>query len=77
MKKLMIVASALAMAGCYEFDGLERTFDTMPKMRIWGNTKFSGHETAVLYTIRGAGGLTLEVGARRGRTPFCVRVCDV
>ena len=72
MKKLMIVASALAMAGCYEFDGLERTFDTMPKMRIWGNTKFSGHETAVLYTIRGAGGLTLEVSNYGGRLVRCL-----
>ena len=72
MKKLMIVASALAMAGCCEFDGLERTFDTMPKMRIWGNTKFSGHETAVLYTIRGAGGLTLEVSNYGGRLVRCL-----
>ena len=72
MKKLMIVASALAMAGCYEFDGLERTFDTMPKMRIWGNTKSSGHETAVLYTIRGAGGLTLEVSNYGGRLVRCL-----
>ena len=72
MKKLMIVASALAMAGCYEFDGLERTFDTMPKMRIWGNAKFSGHETAVLYTIRGAGGLTLEVSNYGGRLVRCL-----
>ena len=72
MKKLMIVASALAMAGCYEFDGIKRTFDTMPKMRIWGNTKFSGHETAVLYTIRGAGGLTLEVSNYGGRLVRCL-----
>ena len=72
MKKLMIVASALAMAGCYEFDGIKRTFDTMPKMRIWGNTKFSGRETAVLYTIRGAGGLTLEVSNYGGRLVRCL-----
>ena len=72
MKKLMIVASALAMAGCYEFDGIKRTFDTMPKMRIWGNTRFSGHETAVLYTIRGAGGLTLEVSNYGGRLVRCL-----
>ena len=72
MKKLMIVASALAMAGCHEFDGIKRTFDTMPKMRIWGNTKFSGHETAVLYTIRGAGGLTLEVSNYGGRLVRCL-----
>ena len=75
MKKLMIVAcAALAMAGCAEmkFDGLERAFDTMPKMRIWGNTKFQGNETAVLYTIRGAGGLTLEVSNYGGRLVRCL-----
>ena len=54
----MIVACALALAGCAEmkFDGLGCAFDTIPKWRIWGNTKVQNAETAVLYTIRGAGG---------------------
>ena len=72
MKNLMIVACALAVVGCYEFDGLERAFDTLPKMRIWGNTKFQDNETAVLYTIRGAGGLTLEVSNYGGRLVRCL-----
>ena len=74
MRKLMIVAGALAMAGCIEtkFDGLERVFDTLPKMRIWWNTKFQGNEAAVLYTIRGAGGLTLEVSNYGGRLVRCL-----
>ena len=74
MKKLMIVGCALAVAGCAEmkFDGLERVFDTLPKMRIWWNTKFQGNEAAVLYTIRGAGGLTLEVSNYGGRLVRCL-----
>ena len=73
MKNLMIVGCVLAMAGCaaMKFDGLERAFDTIPKMRIWGNTKVQGAETAVLYTIRGAGGLTLEVSNYGGRLVRC------
>ena len=74
MKNLMIVGCVLAMAGCaaMKFDGLERAFDTIPKMRIWGNTKVQGAETAVLYTIRGAGGLTLEVSNYGGRLVRCL-----
>ena len=73
MKKLMIVGCALAVAGCTEmkFDGLERVFDTLPKMSIWWNTKFQGNEAVVLYTIRGAGGLTLEVSNYGGRLVRC------
>ena len=68
-----MVGCALALAGCIEtkFDGLECAFDTLPKMHIWGNTKFQGNETAVLYTIRGAGGLTLEVSNYGGRLVRC------
>ena len=72
MKKLLMIGCALAMAGCYEFDGLERVFDTLPKMHIWGGTKFQGDETAVLYTICGAGGLTLEVSNYGGRLVKCL-----
>ena len=76
MKNFVMFAScaALAMAGCVEmkFDGLERVFDALPKMSIWWNTKFQGNEAAVLYTIRGAGGLTLEVSNYGGRLVRCL-----
>ena len=74
MRKILMVACALAVAGCagMKFGGPERAFDTLPKMRIWGNTKFQDNETAVLYTIRGAGGLTLEVSNYGGRLVRCL-----
>ena len=49
----------------------------MARLNIQYAHRFYGFKGEAQYLHGHTGGLTLEVGARRGRTPFCVRVCDV
>ena len=65
MKKLLLIAAAGMMAGC--FNGHELKPDV--KVEPWGATKFG--ESASLYTIEGKDGLKLVVSDFGGRLVKC------
>ena len=67
MKKLMIVGCALAMAGCEEMNSVADLVP--PHAQPFGVTAKGGK--ASLYTLKGAGGLTLEVTDFGGRVVRC------
>ena len=67
MKKLMIVGCALAMAGCEEMNSVADLVP--PHAQPFGVT--AKGEKASLYTLKGAGGLTLEVTDFGGRVVRC------
>ena len=54
-----------------------KTIRAIAHLNIQYAHRFYGFKGEAQYLHGHTGGLTLEVGARRGRTPFCVRVFDV
>ena len=65
MKKLLLIAAAGMMAGCFNSQELKPDVKVEP----WGATKFG--ETASLYTIEGKDGLKLVVSDFGGRLVKC------